>query len=66
MDDPPHIGLFVEIEGPNEATISTMARRLGVADAYHQKASYVRMLCAFCDANHIADRIVRLASTSAS
>lgn len=48
LDEPPHIGLFVEIEGPNEAAIRAVQRKLGPKDADHVRASYVAMLDEYC------------------
>ena len=56
LDEPPHIGLFVEIEAADEATIQAIQHRIGLADAKHVRASYVRMLATYCDAHDIAER----------
>ena len=44
LDEPPQLGLFVEIEGPSEADIQTVQRELGLGDIPHTRASYERML----------------------
>ena len=64
LDEPPHIGLFVEIEGPGEAAIAATATRLGLDGVAHEKASYVRMLHAYCVEHGIADFSLALGSTS--
>ena len=64
LDQPPHIGLFVEIEGPGEAAITAAAVRLGLDGAVHEKASYVRMLHAYCVEHGITDFSLRMGSTS--
>lgn len=64
LDEPPHIGLFVEIEGPGEAAIAAAAARLGLDDVVHEKASYVRMLHAYCVEHGIAGFSLRMGSTS--
>lgn len=44
LDEPPHIGLFVEIEGADETAIRRVQDALGLGACAHVKASYVRML----------------------
>ena len=66
LDEPPHIGLFVEIEGPDEVAIRVVRDRLGLSDAVHEKASYVRMLTAWCDEHGVTDRVLRLTDESAA
>ncbi|MFQ5591832.1 MAG: class IV adenylate cyclase [Phycisphaerae bacterium] len=44
LDEPPHVGLFVEIEGPDEQTIRAVQRTLGLERREHHQASYVHML----------------------
>ena len=58
LDEPPQIGLFVEIEGPDEETIFAMRRTLGLDDAEPVAESYVHMLAAYCDAQGLTDRVV--------
>lgn len=60
LDEPPHVGLFVEIEGPDEASVHQARRKLGLAEVAHVKASYVGMLMAYCDERRIADRVLDL------
>ncbi len=60
LDEPPHIGLFVEIEGPDEETIRAAQHELGLDGVKHQKASYVHMLMAYCSERGIADGVVNL------
>jgi len=60
LDEPPHIGLFVEIEADTEDAIRAIQNRLGLADAGHVRASYVRLLAAYCDEHHVADRTLAL------
>ena len=44
LDEPPHIGTFVEIEGPDEGAIRSVQNELGLADVPHTRESYVGML----------------------
>jgi len=60
LDEPPHIGLFVEIEGPDAAAIAAVQRAIGLSDVPHVQASYVRMLMEYCDEHRISQRIVTL------
>jgi len=44
LDEPPALGLFVEIEGPDEAGIRRVQQSLGLESAPPERSSYVRML----------------------
>ncbi len=44
LDEVVHLGLFVEIEGPDEAAIAAAQRDLGLAQATHIRESYVALL----------------------
>lgn len=65
LDEPPHIGLFVEIEGPNEAAIRAVRAELGLEGTAHVKASYVHMLLAFCRERGVTNRVLELPDASA-
>ncbi len=58
LDEPPHIGMFVEIEGPDEKTILAMRRALDLDDAEPVAESYVHLLAAYCEAHGVTDRVV--------
>ncbi len=60
LDEPPHLGLFVEIEGPNEAAIRETQRQLDLTEAQHEPRSYVAMLVAYCSEHGIANRELHL------
>ena len=47
LDELPHIGLFVEIEGPDEATIFQVRDALGLGKTPIIKTSYIAMLMAW-------------------
>ena len=66
LDEPPHIGLFVEIEGPDEAAIRSARDLLELSNTVHEKASYVRMLTTYCDLHGIADRVLRVPDARAA
>ena len=60
LDEPPHIGLFVEIEGPGESAIRSAGSDLGLDRVGHIAESYVRMLMNYCVEHGITDRTLRL------
>ena len=60
LDEPPHIGLFVEIEGPGEAAIRAVQEKLGLKSDDIEPESYVAMLMAHCRREGIHDRVLRL------
>jgi predicted adenylyl cyclase CyaB len=62
LDEPPHLGLYVEIEGPDEKSIVRVQRQLDLVHAEHVPSSYVTMLADYCDSHDIAERILRLSS----
>jgi adenylate cyclase class 2 len=44
LDDVPGLGMFVEVEGPDEATIRDVLSRIGLADLPVIKQGYVELL----------------------
>lgn len=60
LDEPPKIGLFVEIEGPTESLIRKVRDRIGLANAEPIRESYVRLLVDYCDRHGISPRIMRM------
>jgi adenylate cyclase class 2 len=44
LDQVPHLGLFVEVEGPDEPTVLSVRARLGLSDRPIVKESYVALL----------------------
>jgi adenylate cyclase, class 2 len=44
LDELPHLGLFVEIEGPSETAVEQTRQRLGLGDHHLIAASYIAML----------------------
>lgn len=65
LDEPPRIGLFVEIEGPDEESIRRVQASLGLGHIQHTAASYVRMLRTYCDEHGLCDFTLRLSDESA-
>lgn len=60
LDEPPEIGLFVEIEGPEEAAIRAAQARIGLESAQVENESYVAMLIEFCEKNRLRHRTLEL------
>ena len=48
LDELPHLGLYVEIEGPSESAIATAQEAIGLAHLPHEPRSYVAMLVNYC------------------
>ena len=44
LDELPHLGSFVEVEGPDEATVMRVREEIGLADRPIIKTSYIGML----------------------
>jgi predicted adenylyl cyclase CyaB len=44
LDEVPHLGRFVEVEGPDEATVLKVREELGLADLPMIKAGYISLL----------------------
>ena len=60
LDQPPHVGLFVEIEAPGEDIVRAVQGDLGLDHLTHKQASYVRMLLVYCEEHGIVDRVLGL------
>jgi len=60
LDQPPVLGLFVEIEGDGEEAIRAVQATLGLMGAVAESRSYVSMLVSHCEAVGISDRVVHL------
>ena len=44
LDEVPHLGTFVEVEGPKDETVMKVRQQLGLSDRPLSKASYIAML----------------------
>lgn len=51
LDEVPHLGCYIEIEGPDEAAIRRVQDSLGLAHLSHIHASYVALLVEHCRAH---------------
>jgi adenylate cyclase class 2 len=58
LDELPHVGCFVEIEGPAEQEISALQEKLGLGSAEPMKSSYVGMMVEWLKTSGAKDRIV--------
>ena len=59
LDELPHLGIFVEIEGPDEQTIFNVRESLGLGKTPIIKTSYIAMLMAWLQEHNSSDRFVR-------
>ncbi len=58
LDEVPHLGRFIEIEGPDEAAVVQAQRALGFGDCETVRRSYISLLVEHCRNNGLAiDRI---------
>jgi adenylate cyclase class 2 len=44
LDELPYLGSFVEVEGPDEATVLAVREQLGLSDRPIVKSSYIALL----------------------
>ncbi len=63
LDEPPHIGLFVEIEGPSDTAIEDARRVLGLEQSPHIRGSYPAMLMSYCKEHGVVDRTLPLSTS---
>lgn len=56
LDQVPHLGRFVEIEGPSDQAVLTLRSRLGLETAALLSGSYVSMLIAYANEHHLPSR----------
>ena len=55
LDEPARLGLFVEIEGPDDDAIRDVQRQLGFEELKHIATSYVEMATRYCEEHGIVD-----------
>ncbi|MBN1512032.1 MAG: class IV adenylate cyclase [Phycisphaerae bacterium] len=51
LDELPYLGSFVEIEGPDEASITRVQQRLGLSDRPHIPQGYIALLHQHCQSH---------------
>ena len=64
LDELPHIGHFIEIEGPTEDAVMAMRDKLGLGDVPLVTSSYAAMLASYLADHGITDRYVQFADES--
>lgn len=57
LDEPPRIGLFVEIEGPDETAIRVVQEKLGLGKQPVMRSSYPAMVGKYCADHGLPDRL---------
>ena len=60
LDTLPHLGCFVEIEGPDEPTVLAVREQLHLGGAALITDSYAKLLAGYLEAHGIADRVITL------
>jgi len=65
LDELPHLGSFVEIEGPNEKIIFDLRQRLGLNDKPLISAGYIALMMAHLQERGINDRVVMFPTSPA-
>lgn len=60
LDTLPHLGEFVEIEGPSEEAVIHVREQLGLAEAPMIRASYLAMLLSYQRENHLRTSTLRI------
>jgi len=60
LDEPPYIGLFVEIEGPEENAICAARDELRLSEATYEEASYVQMMLAYRSRHRLPNALIRM------
>ena len=61
MDELPHLGTFVEIEGPDEASITAVRDRLALASVPGIIETYIAMLADYCRSHGLSLDDIRFA-----
>ena len=48
LDELPHLGLYVEIEGPSESAVAAVQNAIGLGHLPHEPRSYIALLVEYC------------------
>jgi adenylate cyclase class 2 len=48
LDELPHLGLYIEIEGPDESAVATAQQTIGLGHLSHEPRSYIALLVDYC------------------
>jgi predicted adenylyl cyclase CyaB len=62
LDEVPHLGTFLEIEGPDEQTITVVQHQLGLDHAPHISDSYASLLAQWLKQNGRADSNIKFSN----
>lgn len=58
LDELPHLGWFVEIEGPSAAAVDQVRKSLGLMESKLISDSYIAMLAKWAEEKNVSDRII--------
>jgi adenylate cyclase class 2 len=58
LDELPHLGTFVEIEGPSEDVVLNVRQKLALSGRPHIAESYIAMLAKHLERQDIAERVI--------
>jgi adenylate cyclase class 2 len=64
LDELPHLGKFVEVEGPDEASVMRVRERLGLASRPIVKSGYIALLMSYLQERGQMTKNVRFAETA--
>ncbi|MFP4144956.1 MAG: class IV adenylate cyclase [Phycisphaeraceae bacterium] len=59
LDTLPHLGHFIEIEGPSDTAVLDVREKLGLKETPLVRASYIALLTTYLRENHIQDSVIR-------
>ena len=61
LDELPHLGVYVEIEGASEASVMKVRETLELTNRALVKASYIALMMTYLQDHHLKERVVRFA-----
>ena len=61
LDELPHLGLYVEVEGDSEANVMNIRERLQLGSRPLVKASYIALMVTYLQDHHLKERVVKFA-----
>jgi adenylate cyclase class IV len=64
LDELPHFGTFVEIEGPSEAAVRAVQARLGMAEQPGVADTYIKMMVEYVRTHDVPNRSVTFANVA--
>jgi adenylate cyclase class 2 len=63
LDEVPHLGPFVEIEGPSEAAVAAAQQTISLEHLPHEPGSYIALLVEHCRRHHLPTTAITFEST---